>query len=177
MFVFSRRLQYCLFWGWMVLRLSPSNWNFRSWVRLWAMHHPLFEWILLYSSSLRLHLEVSTDSNSCRVKTQLPLALACKGLHEKDRVRVFGLSESLLLPISKGYLEINWIKHDIIEWLGIGGSESYSSVHGIFQARILDWVAISYSRGSSWPRDWTQVSSISCIGRQILYHWATWESL
>ena len=35
------------------------------------------------------------------------------------------------------------------------------SVHGIFQARILDWVAISFSRGSSWPRDWTQVSCIA----------------
>ena len=33
-----------------------------------------------------------------------------------------------------------------------------SSVHGIFQARILEWVAISFSRGSSWPRDWTRVS-------------------
>ena len=33
-----------------------------------------------------------------------------------------------------------------------------SSVHGIFQARILEWVAISFSRGSSWPRDQTQVS-------------------
>ena len=32
------------------------------------------------------------------------------------------------------------------------------SVHGIFQARVLEWVAISFSRGSSWPRDWTQVS-------------------
>ena len=31
-----------------------------------------------------------------------------------------------------------------------------SSVHGILQARILEWVAISFSRGSSWPRDWTQ---------------------
>ena len=31
-----------------------------------------------------------------------------------------------------------------------------SSVHGILQARILGWVAISFSRGSSWPRDWTQ---------------------
>ena len=30
-----------------------------------------------------------------------------------------------------------------------------SSVHGILQARILEWVAISFSRGSSWPRDWT----------------------
>ena len=32
------------------------------------------------------------------------------------------------------------------------------SVHGIFQARILEWVAISFSRGSSPPRDWTWVS-------------------
>ena len=36
-----------------------------------------------------------------------------------------------------------------------------SSVHGIFQARILEWVAISFSRGSSWPRDQTQVSCIA----------------
>ena len=42
-----------------------------------------------------------------------------------------------------------------------------SSVHGIFQARILERVAISYSRGSSQPRDQTQVS---WFGRQILYH-------
>ena len=52
-----------------------------------------------------------------------------------------------------------------------------SSVHGIFQARILKWVAISFSRGPSWPRDWTQVSCISCIDRQVLYHSATWETL
>ena len=48
-----------------------------------------------------------------------------------------------------------------------------SSVHGILQARILEWVAISFSRGSSQIRDWTHVF---CIGRQILYHWATWET-
>ena len=35
-----------------------------------------------------------------------------------------------------------------------------SSIHGIFQARVLEWVAISFSRGSSWPRDWTQVSHV-----------------
>ena len=35
-----------------------------------------------------------------------------------------------------------------------------SSVHGIFQARVLEWVAISFSRGSSRPRDWTWVSCI-----------------
>ena len=36
-----------------------------------------------------------------------------------------------------------------------------SSLHGILQARVLEWVAISFSRGSSWPRDQTQVSCIS----------------
>ena len=41
-----------------------------------------------------------------------------------------------------------------------------SSVHGILQARILEWLAISFSRGSSWSGYWTH---ISCIGRQILY--------
>ena len=40
--------------------------------------------------------------------------------------------------------------------------------HGIFQARILEWVSMSFSRGFSWPKDPTHVS---CIGRQILYHW------
>ena len=48
-----------------------------------------------------------------------------------------------------------------------------SSVHGILQARILEWVAISFSMGSSWLRDQIQVS---CIGRQMLYYWATWEA-
>ena len=42
-----------------------------------------------------------------------------------------------------------------------------SSVHGILQARILEWVAISSSRGSSCSRDET---CVSCIGRQVLYH-------
>ena len=52
-----------------------------------------------------------------------------------------------------------------------------SSMHGMCQARILEWVAISFSRGSSWSRDRTWVPCISCIGRQILYCWATGEVL
>ena len=49
-----------------------------------------------------------------------------------------------------------------------------SSVHGIPQARILEWVASSFSRGPYWPRDGT---CVSYIGRWILYHWTTWETL
>ena len=44
-----------------------------------------------------------------------------------------------------------------------------SSLHGILQARILKWVAIPFSRGSSWPRDWVQVS---CITGRFFTNWA-----
>ena len=46
-----------------------------------------------------------------------------------------------------------------------------SSVRGTLHARILEWVAVSYSRGSSWPRDAAGISYISCIGRQVFCHW------
>ena len=47
---------------------------------------------------------------------------------------------------------------------------SGSSVHRILQARILEWVAISFSRGSSWPRNWTRVS---CIAGRWFTNWIT----
>ena len=49
-----------------------------------------------------------------------------------------------------------------------------SSVHGIFQAGVLEWVAISFSRGSSQPRDWTRVS---CTAGRRFNLWATREAL
>ena len=52
-----------------------------------------------------------------------------------------------------------------------------SSVHGVFQAKILAWVAISYSRGPSWPRDGTRVSWVFCTGRWMRYHHASLLSL
>ena len=51
------------------------------------------------------------------------------------------------------------------------------SVNGISQVRILDWVAISYSRGSSQTRHQTCISYIFCIGRQILYCWHQLQSV
>ena len=49
-----------------------------------------------------------------------------------------------------------------------------SSVHGILQERILKWIAIPFSRGSSWPRDWTW---ISCIAGRFFTVWTTRENL
>ena len=54
-----------------------------------------------------------------------------------------------------------------------------SSVHGILQARRLEWAAVPSSREedqTQGPRDQTQISDISCTGRQVLYHCTTWEA-
>ena len=57
---------------------------------------------------------------------------------------------------------------DPMDW-GLPGS----SVHGILQKTILEWVAIPFSRVASWPRDWTQ---ISCIAGKFFTLWATREA-
>ena len=55
------------------------------------------------------------------------------------------------------------------------GSPPGSSAHGILQTRILERLAISFSRESSRPRDRTRVPALA-VGRWILYHGATWEA-
>ena len=52
-----------------------------------------------------------------------------------------------------------------------------SSLHGISQARILECVVIPFSSGSSPSKYQTHISCVSCIGRQILYHWTMGEAL
>ena len=81
----------------------------------------------------------------------------------------FGLSSVLSIPwfIS----ERDYPGHVSAIWL-LCLSLICSSVHGILQARILEWVAISFSRGSSWPRDGTQLSNTA--GR-LFTNWATRE--
>ena len=49
-------------------------------------------------------------------------------------------------------------------------------VHGIFQARTLEWVAISFSRTSFELKDRTRVSHLLALAGRFRYHWATWEA-
>ena len=58
----------------------------------------------------------------------------------------------------------------LILWDPMDCSPPGSSVHGISQARILEWVAISFSRAPSWPKDWIQVS---CTEGRFFIVWAT----
>ena len=52
-----------------------------------------------------------------------------------------------------------------------------SSVHGILQARILQWIAMPFSRESFWPRNKTSISYVSCIGKQVFFTTSTtWEA-
>ena len=72
-------------------------------------------------------------------------------------------------------------KYEVYVWLQLfpilcdtmDGSSPGSSVHGILQARILEWIAMPSSRRSSWPRDQTPwlLWLLNC--RQVLYRWAT----
>ena len=61
--------------------------------------------------------------------------------------------------------------------LTVCGPMDYSPLGymGFIPAGMLEWITVSFSRGSFQPRNWTYISRVSCIGRWILYHWATGE--
>ena len=104
----------------------------------------------------------------------------------KERLEIWGINWSFCPQLEFLHLKedsklllrpFNWLNQAHPNHLGYSPyfKNDYAPPHGIFQARILVWVAISSSRGSSWPRNWTHISCVSCFGRWILYHWATWE--
>ena len=66
---------------------------------------------------------------------------------------------------------IQWLQSCLTLCDPMDCSPPVSSVHGILQARILEWLAIPFSRGSSQPRDLTHISCVLCTGKQILYHY------
>ena len=59
-------------------------------------------------------------------------------------------------------------------WWPVGPPDS--SAHGIFQVKIRERIPTFYSRGSSWPREWTCLSCISCTGSELFTNCTTWEA-
>ena len=91
-----------------------------------------------------------------------PMFIKCKtGQTEKTRHTWIDRCAAVVVQ-SLGHV---WLFYNSMDCSPPGTSD-----HGIFQAGIVEWIAISFSRGSSQTRDRT---CISCIGRLILYHWAT----
>ena len=75
---------------------------------------------------------------------------------EKSVSQFYCLLNDLHLKIFK--MKVLVVQSCVTLWDPMDCSSLGSSVHGILQAKILEWVVISVSRGASWPRDWTQVS-------------------
>ena len=85
------------------------------------------------------------------------------------------LEVELLLQIIRTFYNVVVFSHSVVSdsfpWSLTG-----SSVHGIFEARILEGVVISSSRGSSQPRGQTCISCVSCIGSRFFTNCTTWEA-
>ena len=105
--------------------------------------------------------------------------VVAKGRWWKDRefgisrcrlLRIGWTSSKVLLCSTGSYTQYSVTNHRIYLCDPIHYSPPDSSLHGIFQARILEWVAISFSMGFSWPRDQTWVS---CIADGFFANWAT----
>ena len=92
----------------------------------------------------------------------------------KDSKEWLSLGQGVLHKVFKGWLGVCLLAKSLQSCLTLCDpmdcSSPGSSVHGILQARILEWIVISSSRGSSQSWDWTPFSYVSCIGRRVLYH-------
>ena len=93
-------------------------------------------------------------------KPRLMLYLDPFPIHQPGTHYMFKIHKYCAKPLQSSLTLCDPMDHSLPE----------SSVHGIFQARILEWVAMPSSRGSSQPKDGTLIFYISCIGRQVLYH-------
>ena len=110
---------------------------------------------------------------------RVEFSIHTKGSAENAEYILIRMSVCPIMGFSPGVL-INLVccyycffaKSCLILWDRMDCSLPGFSVCGTSQARILELVAISFSKGSR-PKDWTH---ISCIGRWILDHWATWEA-
>ena len=144
------------------------------WVRSLGWKDPLEKEITTHSSILAW--KVPCTGEPSRPQSMGLQRVKCDWAHMHEKWKnyihynfVFAFSSLLLLLLLSCFSRV---------WLckPMGCNPSDSTAHGILQARILEWVTISSSRGSSWPRDQTHISCISCISRQILYHCTTWEA-
>ena len=111
---------------------------------------------------------LSWDPILCHLRNQLPGLSVLLGLHYitcfsgspacRWQMMDFTASENSweLIPVNCCLIVKLWFFCDPVDWSPPG-----SSVHGTLQVRILGWVAISFSRGSSWSRDWTCVSCLA----------------
>ena len=189
-------------WG-SVLEPIPCVWLYVTWSVSFPFSFTLWSWInylhflnaSFYGRSiLGKEAKVPGLWNQAQIPLSLLnyfLVLIAGSSHSPHLPRVLQIFHSvyfiswgpLVSPpmIALGYCQDSWdllllvylLSHIQLFCDSMDCSPRGSSVNGILQARILEWVAIPFSRGSSRPGDQT---CVSCISRWILYHWGTWEA-
>ena len=112
--------------------------------------------------------KILTVKSSTEQVTKFILQTICKG-GRKRTYKLKGSSRDITIKNNAWTLK-KW-KWKLLSYVGL--FESPWTVHRILQARILEWVAIPFFRGSSWPRNWTEVS---CIAGRFLTSWAIREA-
>ena len=157
-----------------------------SFLLLFYFYLPITWWETSVKSSFQMTIDCSSSS----------LLLTEQPSQKVSRINVLGVIRYFSSQICKQvhntfgsgwHSRCWWVSYPlvILQWNGVWvesescsvtstslGSMDYT-VHGILQARILEWVAFSFSRGSSQPRDWTQVS---CIADRFFTSWAMREA-
>ena len=117
----------------------------------------------------------------CRQRTCF-LVLEFKECFGERLVYIYTYVHSyIILPLSCSLSVSRYIQHVCAQlYLTVCDPMDCSpadSARGILQARILEWVAISFSRGSFQPKGQTCISCVSYIGRWTFYHCTPWEAL
>ena len=115
----------------------------------------------------RIICSCSLDSDKKKIKPQLDSLIKCPNIHFILLFKTEIAVQSWRTQLRK---ESESVGHSV---LSNSCNSVDSSVHGILQARILEWVAIFLSKGSSQPRDRTRVS---CTETKFSTIWATWEA-
>ena len=160
-------LKFALKSGWQMrgLNLSGTFWwrVLKSWIKMLGLRHwtTLRQWCV--RSGTRKTVQRKTELAKVqrwdrgRGKCAEEAAVVQAGLNTNAVMCCAALSRSVVSD----------------SWQPLDCSPPGSSVHGILQARILEWVARPSSRGSSQSRNWTQVS---CIAGRFFTVWATREA-
>ena len=159
-------------WTGQIHVLLVNRWlSFMSWFRLFPSCDSIFPWSLVICIWLVVRKEAGSS---------LGTTSKSKGAWKMCMVQLCAQKKKGLDLVENGMVYKVVLIHQHVYMLlcltpckPMYCSLPDSSVHGIFHARILECVAISFSRGSSRSRGQTHVS---CIGGWILYHWTTWEA-
>ena len=148
-----------------VNRVHRKNWGFWSEVALYWLVYGLAR---RNSSPILLNCEVLIETSSCWNCTSMFLPVgSATDIKWRYESSLFHPPKSILNEVSMYYFLCVCSIAPLCPTLcdPVDCSPTGSCVHGIFQLRILEWLAISYSRWSSPPRDRTCVSWVSCIDR------------